>query len=349
MLNFKYEVFHEFDKKLTNIWINFEKNSSHYVFQKLEWQKLWFYQTQRHKKNLKCFLVVIYKDNKVIMILPLCVEKKFKLNILCWAGFPFSDYNAPLVKKNLVLDKNTFKYFIKKIFFEKKYQIDCIKFENQPNNINGSQNPFYDHLNNIKNNNYYGLDLIQKNLFDKKELSNVNYQIRKLKSKGKLDFKVVKQRNEIKEVLNFLIKHKSKQYEKTNAWNLMKKTIFRNFFILSSLRLKDINYLTYLKLDDKIIAAHSGFIYRNKCYYLFPTYDDSFKKFSPGKILLFEMINDCKKKSLNYFDLTIGNEFYKKKFSNNIQPASFYFKSIKIKSLFYILFLKLKNKIKKLN
>ena len=58
----------------------------------------------------------------------------------------------------------------------------------------------------------------------------------------------------------------------------MKKTIFRNFFILSSLRLKDINYLTYLKLDDKIIAAHSGFIYRNKCYYLFPTYDDSFKK-----------------------------------------------------------------------
>ena len=38
------------------------------------------------------FLVVIYKDNKVIMILPLCVEKKFKLNILCWAGFPFSDY-----------------------------------------------------------------------------------------------------------------------------------------------------------------------------------------------------------------------------------------------------------------
>ena len=61
------------------------------------------------------------------------------------------------------------------------------------------------------------------------------------------------------------------------------------------------------------------------------------------------MINDCKKKSLNYFDLTIGNEFYKKKFSNNIQPASFYFKSIKIKSLFYILFLKLKNKIKKLN
>ena len=48
-------IFLEFDKKLTNIWINFEKNSSHYVFQKLEWQKLWFYQTQRHKKNLKCF------------------------------------------------------------------------------------------------------------------------------------------------------------------------------------------------------------------------------------------------------------------------------------------------------
>ena len=63
------------------------------------------------------------------------------------------------------------------------------------------------------------------------------------------------------------------------------------------------------------------------------------KKFSPGKILLFEMINDCKKKSLNYFDLTIGNEFYKKKFSNNIQPASFYFQSIKIKSLFlYFIF-----------
>ena len=68
-------------------------------------------------------MVVIYKDNKVIMILPLCVEKKFKLNILCWAGFPFSDYNAPLVKKNLVLDKNTFKYFIKKIFLKKNIKL----------------------------------------------------------------------------------------------------------------------------------------------------------------------------------------------------------------------------------
>ena len=27
------------------------------------------------KKNLKCFLVVIYKDNKVIMILPFVLKK----------------------------------------------------------------------------------------------------------------------------------------------------------------------------------------------------------------------------------------------------------------------------------
>ena len=49
MLNFKYEVFHKFDKKLTNIGLILKKFFS-LCIPKLEWQKLWFYQTQRHKK-----------------------------------------------------------------------------------------------------------------------------------------------------------------------------------------------------------------------------------------------------------------------------------------------------------
>ena len=73
------------------------------------------------------------------------------------------------------------------------------------------------------------------------------------------------------------------------------------------------SYITYLQLDNEIIAAHSGYVYNNICYYLFPVYNINYHKYSPGKILLKKIIDDSKSNSLDYFDLTIGDEDYKKK------------------------------------
>ena len=84
----------------------------------------------------------------------------------------------------------------------------------------------------------------------------------------------------------------------------------------------------------------------NRCYYLFPTYDANYKQFSPGKILLNELVNDCKNNNLKYFDLTIGSEDYKKKWSNNMMNSCSTLKSINLNGYVYILFIRVKMYIK---
>ena len=113
--------------------------------------------------------------------------------------------------------------------------------------------------------------------------------------------------------------------------------------------LEDKVYITYIEIDKKIIAAHSGYVYRNTCYYLFPVYDIEYKKYSPGKILLKKIIEDSKLNSLDYFDLTIGNENYKKNYSNNKQNSAIFLDSINLKGFCFIYFLKLKDLLKKIS
>lgn len=347
MNNFKIKLFESFDNDLKNIWIDFEKDSYHFFFQKFEWQRLWFNQNHKYNKKIKCYIIIVLRDDEVIMILPLSIQEKLNIKFLTWSGFPFSDYNSPLIKKDLKINQNDFDLIWKKVLTNNKNQFDCIIFENQPYKIEQEINPFQIYLNSKANNFFYGIKFDKLVSFNKKEINNSKYQKRKLNNIGKLEFKIAKKKEEKKRVLNFLIKHKSYQYKKTKAWNLMKYDIYRNFFILSNLKLENSNYISYLTLDDKIIASHVGFIYKNRCYYLFPTYNEIYKKFSPGKILLMEIIEDCKNKMVNYFDFTIGNENYKKKYSNNVESSFYYYKPLNLKSFFYILYLRIKMILKK--
>ena len=103
-----------------------------------------------------------------------------------------------------------------------------------------------------------------------------------------------------------------------------------------------------MQLNNVIIAAHSGYIYKNICYYLFPVYDNNYNKYSPGKILLKKIIDDSKLKSLNYFDLTIGSENYKKDYSNFKFNSARVLKACSLKGSFYIFLFKIRETLKQL-
>ena len=63
---------------------------------------------------------------------------------------------------------------------------------------------------------------------------------------------------------------------------------------------------------------------------LFPAYDNDYRKYSPGKILLKKIIDHSRLNSIDYFDLTIGSEDYKKNFSNNEIETSIFFQINKL-------------------
>ena len=338
-------MYEEFNDELEKLWINFQKESLNYYFQTFKWQRDWFVQMKKYKKkSISMYVVVVKDENNILFILPFCIYKVFFFKILSWSGFPFSDYNAPLINKKYKINKNEFNLVWDLINKNNKSKYNCISLNNQPEMINDKINPFFFYLKNYQTEFYSGINL-QDYLEEKgKDYLDIKYQIKRLNKIGNLQFRFAKDRDEKKRVLKFLIQNKIFQYKRTNAWNLFEINAYKKFFIKCNLRL-NIN-LSYLTLDKKILAAHSGYIYNQRYYYLFPAYDINLKKYSPGKILLYFLIQDCKKKNLKYFDFTIGSEGYKKKWSNNFIKSGMTNKSLNVFGFFYIFTISLKNKIK---
>ena len=346
MKNFKIKILNSFSEELKNNWEEFESRSHHHIFQTFKWQKLWLEKQLEYKYNIKNYTILVYENNELIMILPLNIKNQYSIKILSWSGFPFSDYNIPLIIKDLDISYEDFK-MIWKIVLEGITNIDCIVLQNQPKNIFTQKNPFYYFLNNKINNECYGIKLDKEFNLKKNELDNIKYQTNRLKKLGNLNFKKAKSIDEKKKILNFIVQHKSQQYIKTKVWNLFKDRFNKDFFILSSLAMDEKAYITYMELNNEIIAAHSGFVYNNICYYLFPVYDVNFNKYSPGKILLKKIIDDSKSNLLDYFDLTIGSENYKKDYSNSKSYSSVVLKSLNLRGYLLIFLLNFKETLKK--
>ena len=345
MNKYRVEIIDSFSDKLQSDWLNFEKKSCHYIFQSYEWQKLWLDTQLKYGNRILNYTILVFEKNELVMLLPFNIKNFYSINILNWSGFPFSDYNAPLLAKNKILEEEDFKLIWKNILNKIK-KVDCIVFDNQPEKIFEKKNPFYHFLNNKINNEYNGIKLNNDFQIKKYELGNIKYQINRLKKFGKLEFKIAKESKKKKKILDFIVQHKTKQYINTKVWNLFKQKFNKEFFILSNLIMSKKSYITYLEINNEIIAAHSGYVYQNVCYYLFPVYNLEYQKYSPGKILLKYIIEDSKINTLSYFDLTIGSESYKKNFFNNKFLASIYFKSLNFKGFIYIFVLKIKFKIK---
>ena len=343
--NISIEVFNDFTKELEEQWVEFEKKSNHYFFQSFVWQKKWYHQQKKHQKKIRNYTVIVKNSNETVMIMPLNIDYSLGIKKLCWSGFPFSDYNAPLIKIDYDIEQQDFLFIWEKITNNNK-DFDCIYFNNQPEKIINFYNPFFKFFKKKINNYSYGIKFNEIFKTNKKELANIKYQINRLKNLGKLDFKTAITNEDCIKVINFIIFNKSKQYTRTNAWNLFKINIHRDLFESNNLNIKENIDLSYLMLNNEIIAAQSGYKYNKRYYYLFPAYKYEYRKFSPGKILLQKMIDKRKSELFNFFDLTIGSEDYKEKFSNYKMASALFLQSKNLRGLIYISLLKIKYLIK---
>ena len=66
-----------------------------------------------------------------------------------------------------------------------------------------------------------------------------------------------------------------------------------------------------LYLEDRLIAAHLGACTRERFYYHTPAFDPAFAKHSPGNILIWKLIEDCRARGVRWFDFLRGDEQYK--------------------------------------
>jgi CelD/BcsL family acetyltransferase involved in cellulose biosynthesis len=79
--------------------------------------------------------------------------------------------------------------------------------------------------------------------------------------------------------------------------------------------------LSGLWAGEQLIAVHMGMRSRTVWHYWFPTYDPAFSRYSPGMLLLLEMIKTAQSKNLSRIDLGKGDADYKTRLMTGATPV----------------------------
>lgn len=320
------EIYKDIDSQLKNIWLDFEKKSYNHCFQSYAWI-IYLINYFKEKKILFTLqITLVKKENKLIAILPLWIINTFGLKVLKWIGNEFSDYNGPIIVNNFNYKKNEFLNdfdLIKK----KLEKFDVIYFERQPSNLLQLNNPFFFFL---KNSNYSKTYFVVST----NKPSNTKFSKKKFfffHSENILDYQ---------KYINIILSLKKLQFNK-NLF-LKKNKTNQNFFydrlhniVSDNLKI----YTSVLKLEDQELSYNFGILYKNFFYYLIPAYRNSFKKISPGKILLFKLLDWCFEKGINTLDFGQGEERYKKKITDKHNYIGYYNYINNYKGYFFFMFI----------
>tara|TARA_B110000037_G_C17065444_1_gene483588 strand:+ start:355 stop:1425 length:1071 start_codon:yes stop_codon:yes gene_type:complete len=338
--NYTYTLHEKIDDDLINTWNLFEKKNESMIFQSANWVKYWNDTYSSSHDYIQPVIIFIYYKSSLVMILPLCIKKmNFNIKSLTWLGYPYNDICFPLIKDNFKFDEINFKHVYKEIINSLKSKLDIIILNNQLLEYGVNKNPFLIFFKSFNSNINYQITNEDFEEYKKevglKDNSGVFKKIKMLKKLGEIKF-VFSEKKDIRKVSNFIFNNKILQYDKKRKNHIFKDR-FNKVFIQNLDQLDNAIY-SHLTLNNEIIAAHVGYIYKDTFYHIMPTHNIKFKKCSPGSIILYNMIKSSFKLNLKKFDFTIGSEQYKNRWSDKKNLLYTYVKPLKIKGYVYLLY-----------
>jgi CelD/BcsL family acetyltransferase involved in cellulose biosynthesis len=86
-------------------------------------------------------------------------------------------------------------------------------------------------------------------------------------------------------------------------------------------------YLTLylLELNGELIAGHYGFTHR-ACYYsVVVAYNENFKEFSPGHLIIDEIVHDCNARGIRAYQTTGQDQEWKMRWATQLQPVNHHY------------------------
>ena len=128
----------EIDELLKKDWKFLEENKNILIFQKFSWNLSWLNESDRYKNIL---IIIVYENEKPLIIFPFCIIEKFNFKILRWIGYDISDYLGPIVDNEQIIEKKNFEIIWDKIFDLVKNECDLVLLDKQvdenffPNNF----------------------------------------------------------------------------------------------------------------------------------------------------------------------------------------------------------------------
>jgi len=80
-----------------------------------------------------------------------------------------------------------------------------------------------------------------------------------------------------------------------------------------------------LEFDGQLLASHLGLSYKGRYFSPKVAYDENFKQWAPGQLIVEEIIRDCSARDVREYDITGPNDAWKAKWTSQTHPQCIQF------------------------
>ncbi len=271
------------------------------------------------------FIILIYEKKELLAILPFLISRKSGFHVLKFIGAPDSDYLDFIIKHGF--EKKILDYFYND-FLCKNSNIGIVELDSV-NEVSSHS----DYLNQSFSNAGFSIELNEKicpyislpetmDSYLKSLSSGMRYFVKRKKGKLYKDFCVnvgfVQTEEDVENRMNdFILQHQKR-------WNFLHKPGafsnkgFENFHHKMGKMLFQEGWLRlyYLELNNHPVASYYLFHYKNSLYYYLSGFEPEYEKYSPGVVLMGQVINDAINDGMDEFDLMRGEGAYKFKWTS---------------------------------
>jgi len=83
--------------------------------------------------------------------------------------------------------------------------------------------------------------------------------------------------------------------------------------------------LYMLELNGQLLAGHFALTYQGRCYSPIVAFNEDFRQFAPGHLIVSEILQDCAARGIYGYDITGQNQEWKMKWTNEAHPVNHHF------------------------
>ena len=341
-----YKIFDNFEHSLIKNLKDVKNLFLFNVFQTSEWIDV-IIKSYNKLENIK--IVYVYSDSKIILVVPFCIKNICGCKELRWVSSDIIDYNNAIISELFDFDDVEFKNIWNEIIEDLSSQCDLIFFYKIPEFIKFKKNPLINSDYKSYQKSYQlNLENFDYNSFYNDNNNNKTQQTdrrkeKKLTNQGNLKYSYFDINKNNFHLIEDLIYKKMSTYKKNKIKTFNYKDLINQYRQLANGMSNDFKFnLSILEKNGKKISTIFGVIFDQIYYYLVPfTYNTEFKKYSPGRLHIINLIKWAKNNNIKTIDFTAGDEEYKKKWSNSNFDMFFYIKLINLIGVPRFIFLNL--------
>ena len=310
-------------------WRRFQREADCSPFQTFDWLSAWCRHVGPHSRTAPA-IVVGRRGGRTLFIFPLAVATR-GLRRLTFLGFDLSDYNAPLLAPNFSSEVAPGEFpalwqaCCRLLQGVPRFRHDLVAFTKMPEAVGAQANPFLTlgvgqnpsnaylaHLQGTWNEYYEGRRSSATRRRDRTKL-------KRLGEFGEVRFITPQQRIEIERTMTVLFEQKAKSLQRMGVADIFARPGWRDFFLdlAANPRTRDFTHVSRLDVGPIWSAINFGIAFRDCYYHVLASYDDGeTSRFGPGVAHLRDLMRYAIEHGKTRFDFTIGDERYKREWSD---------------------------------